>query len=78
MLLIAENWCNKIIFKCVNSAVRPSFNENFGEKNTCESREQCTELGWTQTQLKKEISSIQTFTKYLIVMEIEKRAGHLN
>ena len=35
-------------------------------------------LGWTQTQLKKEISSIQTFTKYLIVMEIEKRAGHLN
>ena len=21
--------------------MRPSFNENFGEKNTCESREQC-------------------------------------
>ena len=30
----AENWkyCNKIIFKCVNSAVRPIFNENFVEK----------------------------------------------
>ena len=30
-------------------------------------------LGWTQTQLKKEISFIQTFTKYVIVMEIATR-----
>ena len=30
----AENWkhCNKIIFKCVNSAMRPIFNESFVEK----------------------------------------------
>ena len=30
----AENWkyCSKIIFKCVNNAVRPIFNENFTEK----------------------------------------------
>ena len=30
----AENWkhCSKIIFKCVNIAMRPIFNENFVEK----------------------------------------------
>ena len=40
----AENWkyCNKIIFKCINSAVRPIFNENFVEKRGYGSREQCT------------------------------------
>ena len=40
-----ENWkhCNKIIFKCVNSVVRPIFNENFVEKNVCRSHEQYTE-----------------------------------
>ena len=34
LLLKIENWkhCNKIIFKCVNSAVWPIFNENFVEK----------------------------------------------
>ena len=33
LLLKTENWkhCNKIIFKCVNSAMGPSFNENFVE-----------------------------------------------
>ena len=41
-----ENWkhYNKIIFKCVNSTVGPSFNIVFGEKSTCGSYEQCTEL----------------------------------
>ena len=31
---ITENWkhCSKIIFKCVNSAMRPIFNESFTEK----------------------------------------------
>ena len=39
-----ENWkyCNKIIFKCVNSAMWPIFNESFGKKEICGSREQCT------------------------------------
>ena len=32
----------KIIFKCVNSVVGPSFNENFAEKSTYRSRKQCT------------------------------------
>ena len=38
--LIAENWkyCNKIIVKCVNSTVRPSFKVVFTEKSTCRSR----------------------------------------
>ena len=38
-----ENWkyYNKIIFKCVNSAVRLIFNENFVKKNVCGFREQC-------------------------------------
>ena len=42
---MAENWkhCSKIIFKCVNGALGPNFNENFAEKSTCGSREQCTE-----------------------------------
>ena len=41
---ITDNWkyYSKIIFKCVNSAVWPSFNENFAEKSICKSREQCT------------------------------------
>ena len=34
---IAENWkyCSKIIFKCMNSAVIPIFNESFAEKKIC-------------------------------------------
>ena len=34
LLLRTENWkhCSEIIFKCVNSAVRPIFNESFAEK----------------------------------------------
>ena len=41
----AENWkyCSKIIFKCMNSAVIPIFNESFAEKKICGSCEQCTE-----------------------------------
>ena len=44
ILLKIDNWkhCNKIIFKYVNNAVRPNFNEKFVEKNTCGAREQCT------------------------------------
>ena len=38
----AENWkyCSKIIFKCVNSAMGPIFNESLVEKEVCGSREQ--------------------------------------
>ena len=34
MLFITENWkyCSKIIFNCMNSVVRLSFNENFAKK----------------------------------------------
>ena len=42
-----ENWnwkhCSKIIFKCVNSAVRLNFKEKFVEIRNFESHEQCTE-----------------------------------
>ena len=43
LLLKTENWkhCSKIIFKCVNSVVGPSFNLTFIEIRTCKSREQC-------------------------------------
>ena len=43
LLLKIENWkhCSKIIFKCVNSAVGPSFNDNFVENKVCGSHEQC-------------------------------------
>ena len=42
--LITENWkrYSKIIFKCVNSIVRPSFNLTFAFFCTYGSREQCT------------------------------------
>ena len=35
--LFAENWkhCSKIIFKCANNDVGPSFNENFAKFYTC-------------------------------------------
>ena len=44
ILFIVENWkhCNKIIFRCVNSIVRHSFNKNFVEFRTCGSNKQCT------------------------------------
>ena len=37
-------YCNKIIFKCVNSAMELNFKVFFffAEKNKCKSREQCT------------------------------------
>ena len=40
-----ENWkhCSKIIFKCVNSAMRPIFNEKIVEKWSLWVREQCTD-----------------------------------
>ena len=39
-----ENWkyCNKIIFKCVNSTVGPIFNEKVTEKWCLWVHEQCT------------------------------------
>ena len=46
LLLKIENWkyCSKIIFKCVNSAVWPTFfKKKFAEIRTYRSREQCTE-----------------------------------
>ena len=45
LLLKTENWkhCSKIIFKCINSVVRPNFKEKFVEIRTCGSHEQCTE-----------------------------------
>ena len=80
LFLKTKNWkhYSKIIFKCVNNTIGPNFNENFVEKSTCGSREQCTGpteldayavetsrdlLSWTHTQLKPSFSSIQTHTK---------------
>ena len=44
-----ENWkhCSKIIFKCVNSAMRPIFNEKVAEKWDLWVREQCTDVLFT-------------------------------
>ena len=41
IVYFAENWkyCSKIIFKCMNSAVIPIFNESFAEKKICRSCE---------------------------------------
>ena len=43
--LKTENWkhCSKIIFKCVNSAVGPIFNEKINKKWNLWVREQCTD-----------------------------------
>ena len=43
------NWklYNKIIFKCVNSAVRPIFNEKVAEKWNLWVHEQCTDALFT-------------------------------
>ena len=45
-----ENWkhCNKIIFKCVNSTVRPIFNEKIAEKWSLWVYEQCTDALFTE------------------------------
>ena len=42
LLLRTENWkhCSEIIFKCVNSTMRPIFNKNFVEK-------WCLWVSWT-------------------------------
>ena len=52
-VFFAKNWkyCSKIIFKCVNSIMRPIFNESFGEKRDYGSHEQYTgptEKHWTR------------------------------
>ena len=53
--LKTEKHCNKIIIKCVNSTVRPIFNEKVAEKWNLWVREQCTVHGKSQTfRLKKE------------------------
>ena len=58
--LIVENWkyCNKIIFKCVNSTVGFNFKEKFAEIRTCRSREQC--MGPTQKRLAQAQTQTQT------------------
>ena len=42
------NHCSKIIFKCVNSAVGPIFNENIDKKWNLWVREQCTDVLFTE------------------------------
>ena len=69
LLLKTENrkYYSKIIFKCVNNAVGPSFNENFAKFRTCESRKQC--IGPTNRDantLKNVFSAVQTNTKTVV------------
>ena len=47
--LKTENWkhCSKIIFKCVNSAMGPIFNEKVAEKCNLWVHEQCTDTLFT-------------------------------
>ena len=55
----AENWklktekhCSKIIFKCVNSTVRPIFNEKVLKSEICRSvnSTQCALIGWKKLE----------------------------
>ena len=48
--LKTENWkhCSKIIFKCVNSTLRPIFNEKFNKKWNLWVRKQCTDALFTK------------------------------
>ena len=54
-----ENWkhCSKIIFKCVNSAVRLIFNEKVVEKWSLWVREQCTGALFTNSSRNRAWSS---------------------
>ena len=65
--LIAKNskHYSKIIFKCVNSTVRPNFKEKFAEIRICRSCEQYR--GPTQKSADVHVccfSAIQTYAKY--------------
>ena len=66
-LLIAENWkhYSKIIFKCVNSVVGPSFKVDFAKIYTCRFREQYT--GSTQKNIDTPWDTIQTQPKCLFI-----------
>ena len=59
LLLKTKNWkhYNKIIFKYVNSTVRPSFNKKFAKLDNCGSREQCT-------RPIDRYANVQTLSKY--------------
>ena len=54
-----ENWkyCSKIIFKCVNSAVEPIFNEKVAEKWSL--WDPCTVHCWLGQQLPKKKKKTQ-------------------
>ena len=66
-----ENWnwkyCSKIIFKCVNSAVEPIFNEKVVEKWNLWLRKQCTDAlftmqkstnaSWTKKKKKRKLQN---------------------
>ena len=68
LLLKIENWkhCSKIIFKCVNCAVRPSFKEKVAEYGICGSCEQCTgPTGKNASQMEAKSSYLFSPTKYL-------------
>ena len=67
LLLKTENWkyCNKIIFKWVNSTMGSIFNESFVEKRGLWvpwTVHGTTDKHWTQ--LKNHFNCIQTFTKF--------------
>ena len=66
----AENWkhCSKIIFKCINSTVRPIFNESFAEKRGHGSREQCTKPTENALALLKRASQKKKKRRHKIVL----------
>ena len=65
---IVENWkyCSKIIFKCVNSVVRPSFIINFAKFCTCRSREQCAGDGIHYLKCKRKCGWISSVSKHTL------------
>ena len=63
------NHCSKIIFKCVNSAVRPIFYEKIHKKKNLWVREQCTDVLFT------EIWSKVAATVYIPYMNSNRKWG---
>ena len=72
--LETENWkhCNKIIFKCINSAVEPIFNIFKCMNNTATVCEQCCYSTWTVISVSCTVNSCD-FTVHALKKKKKKR-----
>ena len=85
--LKTENWkyCSKIIFKCVNSVVRPIFNEKIDKKWNLWVRKQCTDALFTEDWSKvvatvhvQYMNSSRLLGKGLAKKKKKENVGNLN